>query len=98
MSYISATDLAFQAGSKPLFEDLSFHINPGDRIGLVGENGFDRNTATAAGAWRKLHVSVDPANSEIVAFELTDSDTSDAAKAGCGVRREHPSEHCGQCL
>ena len=33
-------------------------------------------------AWRKLHVSVDPANSEIVAHELTDSDTSDAAMAG----------------
>ena len=33
-------------------------------------------------AWRKLHVSVDPASSEIVAHELTDSDTSDAAMAG----------------
>lgn len=32
-------------------------------------------------AWRKLHVSVDPATSEIVAHELTDSDTSDAAMA-----------------
>lgn len=30
-------------------------------------------------AWRKLHVSVDPATSEIVAHELTDSDTSDTA-------------------
>ena len=33
-------------------------------------------------AWRKLHVSVDPATSEIVAHELTNSDTSDAAMAG----------------
>ena len=32
-------------------------------------------------AWRKLHVSVDPATSEIVAHELTDSDTLDAAMA-----------------
>ena len=30
-------------------------------------------------AWRKLHVSNDPAISEIVAHQLTDSDTSDAA-------------------
>lgn len=33
-------------------------------------------------AWRKLHVSVNPSTSEIVAHELTDSDTSDAAMAG----------------
>lgn len=33
-------------------------------------------------AWRKLHVSVDPATSEIVSHVLTDSDTSDAAMAG----------------
>ena len=33
-------------------------------------------------AWRKLHVSVDPATSEIVAHDLTNSDTSDAAMAG----------------
>jgi hypothetical protein len=33
-------------------------------------------------AWRKLHVSINPATCEIVAHELTDSDTSDAAMAG----------------
>ena len=33
-------------------------------------------------SWRKLHISVDPASSEIVAHELTDDDTSDAAMAG----------------
>ncbi|MEO1495343.1 MAG: IS5 family transposase [Pseudomonadota bacterium] len=33
-------------------------------------------------AWRKLHVSINPATSEIVAHELTDSDTSDGAMAG----------------
>jgi len=33
-------------------------------------------------AWRKLHVSVNPVTSEIVAHELTDSNTSDAAMAG----------------
>ena len=38
-------------------------------------------------AWRKLHVSVDPATSEIVAHELTNSDTSDAAMARTAGRR-----------
>lgn len=33
-------------------------------------------------SWRKLHISVDPADSEIVAHELTDDDTSDAVMAG----------------
>ncbi len=33
-------------------------------------------------ASRKLHISVDPATSESVAHELTDSDTSDGAMAG----------------
>ena len=33
-------------------------------------------------SWRKLHISVDPASSEIVAHELTDDDTSDASMAG----------------
>ncbi|MEO1495111.1 MAG: transposase [Pseudomonadota bacterium] len=58
------------------------------------ENGTEPNTGNAAvrqrartdgafaGSWRKLHVSINPATSEIVAHELTDSDTSDAAMAG----------------
>ena len=33
-------------------------------------------------AWRKLHVSFDPATSEIVALICTDADTSDAPMAG----------------
>lgn len=33
-------------------------------------------------SWRKLHISVDPASSEIVVHELSDDDNSDAAIAG----------------
>ncbi|MFT5482747.1 MAG: ATP-binding cassette subfamily F protein 3 [Halieaceae bacterium] len=44
MSYISAIDLSFQIGAKPLFEQMSFHINPSDRIGLVGHNGCGKST------------------------------------------------------
>ena len=36
MSLVSVFDLDYQAGSKPLFSELSLHINLGDRIGLVG--------------------------------------------------------------
>ncbi len=44
MSLISVFDLSYQAGSKPLFADLSFHINDFDRIGLVGSNGCGKST------------------------------------------------------
>jgi len=44
MSLISAISLSFQAGAKPLFDDLSFNINSGDRIGLVGHNGCGKST------------------------------------------------------
>ncbi len=44
MSLISAINLSYQAGSKPLFNELSFNINHGDRIGLVGHNGCGKST------------------------------------------------------
>ncbi|WP_235984407.1 IS5 family transposase [Mesorhizobium neociceri] len=33
-------------------------------------------------SWRKLHISVNPDDNEIIAFELTDDDTSDASMIG----------------
>ena len=73
-----AVDLHVSAHSQPTdivldSTGLKFH-GPGEWDRL--KHGERRR------AWRKLHLSVDPARSEIVAFELTDSDTSDAAKAG----------------
>jgi ATPase subunit of ABC transporter with duplicated ATPase domains len=44
MSLVSVIDLSYQAGSKPLFDGLSFSINSGDRIGLVGHNGCGKST------------------------------------------------------
>lgn len=38
-------------------------------------------------SWRKLHISVNPEDNEIIAFELTDDDTSDAAMVGELVTR-----------
>src|SRR5918993_3483312 len=52
---------------------LTFH-GPGEWDRL--EHGEKRR------AWRKLHLAVDAGTGEILAFELTDSDTADAAMAG----------------
>ena len=33
-----------QFGPKKLFEDVSFHLRPGEKVGLVGENGTGKTT------------------------------------------------------
>lgn len=44
MSLINIIDVAYQAGSKKLFNGLSFSIEHGDRIGLVGHNGCGKSS------------------------------------------------------
>lgn len=44
MSLISVIDLSYQAGTKSLFDNLSFSIEAGDCIGLVGHNGCGKST------------------------------------------------------
>ncbi|MCP5180382.1 MAG: ABC-F family ATP-binding cassette domain-containing protein [Pseudomonadales bacterium] len=44
MSLLSVRDIACQAGTKHLFDGLSFHLEAGDHIGLVGHNGSGKTT------------------------------------------------------
>lgn len=41
---LSVSGITVQYGSKRLFEDVSFIVNPRDRIGLVGSNGAGKST------------------------------------------------------
>lgn len=41
---LSVSNITVQFGSKRLFEDVSFIVNPRDRIGLVGSNGAGKST------------------------------------------------------
>jgi ATP-binding cassette subfamily F protein uup len=43
-SLLSIQNLSKSFGSKPLFEDLSFTISSGDKIGLIGPNGAGKST------------------------------------------------------
>ncbi len=41
---IAAQGISKFLAKKDLFRDVSFHINPGDRIGLIGSNGAGKST------------------------------------------------------
>jgi len=44
MHYVSVEQLGKSYGIKPLFSDLSFHINEGDKIALIAKNGSGKST------------------------------------------------------
>ena len=41
---INAQGISKAFGAKPLFEDVSFTVSEGDRIGLIGPNGSGKST------------------------------------------------------
>ena len=45
---LTATDLELTAGARTLLQGATFHVGPGDRIGLVGRNGAGKTTLTAS--------------------------------------------------
>jgi ATP-binding cassette subfamily F protein uup len=44
MHYVSVENLAKSYGIQPLFENISFHIEEGDKISLVAKNGSGKST------------------------------------------------------
>jgi ABC-type dipeptide/oligopeptide/nickel transport system ATPase subunit len=44
MHYISAEELTKSYGINPLFSNISFHINEGDKIALIARNGVGKST------------------------------------------------------
>ena len=44
MHYVSVENLTKSYGIQPLFENISFHIEEGDKIALVARNGSGKST------------------------------------------------------
>ena len=44
MIVLSAKDITKTYGVDTILEDVSFHINEGDRVGIVGANGAGKTT------------------------------------------------------
>ncbi|HEY8397776.1 MAG TPA: ATP-binding cassette domain-containing protein, partial [Flavihumibacter sp.] len=44
MHYVSVEGLGKSYGIRPLFEDISFHIEEGDKIALIARNGSGKST------------------------------------------------------
>lgn len=44
MNYVSAENLSKSFGIKTLFENITFHINEGDKIAIVAKNGTGKST------------------------------------------------------
>lgn len=44
MHYLSVENLSMSYGEKPLFEDITFHISEGDKVGLIALNGAGKST------------------------------------------------------
>src|SRR4051794_21685003 len=44
MHYVTVENLTKSFGVNPLFDNISFHINEGDKIALVARNGVGKST------------------------------------------------------
>ena len=44
MNYVSAENLSKSFGIKTLFENITFHVNEGDKIAIVAKNGTGKST------------------------------------------------------
>jgi ATP-binding cassette subfamily F protein uup len=93
MHYCSVEKISKSYGIQPLFTDLSFHINEGDRIALIAKNGTGKSTLLKMLAGQEhpeegkiwLHKEVD-----VVFFEQNPSLANDKTVAENIFFHNHP--------
>jgi ATPase subunit of ABC transporter with duplicated ATPase domains len=74
---ITATDLELTAGARTLLAGATFHVGPGDRIGLVGRNGAGKTTLTRVLAGEALPAHGSVHRSGAIAYLPQDPRTGD---------------------
>ena len=80
---IALQDITFEFGARAIVEDASWHIVPGDRVGLIGMNGTGKSTllrvingeyTVSKGSVNKIkNLSLGFFNQDLLSFESDDS-------------------------
>lgn len=88
---LSINNLSFYFGSRPLYEGISLHIKPKDKIGLIGANGTGKSTLLKliAGEYQPDEGDISKAkdctigflNQDLLSFQSDDSIVSVAMQA-----------------
>ncbi|MDP9182418.1 MAG: ATP-binding cassette domain-containing protein, partial [Actinomycetota bacterium] len=74
---ITVSDLELRAGSRALLSNVTFRVQPGDRIGLVGRNGAGKTTLTKTLAGETLPAAGQITRSGEVGYLPQDPRTGD---------------------
>jgi len=75
-----AAGLSVQMPRTSKIDDLHLIVDStGLKLRGAGEWLFEKHGTAKRRAWRKLHIGIDAASGEIVAFDLTDKDVDDAS-------------------
>ena len=74
---ITVNDLELRAGARALLTDVTFRVQPGDRIGLVGRNGAGKTTLTKTLAGETLPAAGQITRSGDVGYLPQDPRTGD---------------------
>ena len=82
---INAQAIGKTYGASPLFEDISFTVSEGDRIGLIGPNGSGKSTLLGI-----LSGSIEPDSGVVAvrqahATELCDPGITVCCRGNCAV-------------
>jgi ATP-binding cassette subfamily F protein 3 len=80
---IALQDVTFEFGARTIVEDASWHIVPGDRVGLIGLNGTGKSTllriingeySVSKGSVNKIrNLTIGFFNQDLLSFETDDS-------------------------